>query len=306
MEVKTRSCQDNKPVIEKLFGKAVDNNAPEAEKKRVNALIEAYRRGPIVIKVGGSILDKGGKTNGSAYGFVVDDIQTLRSLDIPLVLVHGGGWELDKAMKDKGMKIEKIDGQRVSNAEAVEVIKKVMTRIGERITDSMRAAGIDAVQILGHKGVLSVEKLSEELGYVGRITYVNTEGISESISSGKVPVITPLGFSDGHVYNINADLAGGSIAGALASTRIIFITDVDGIYDKNGRYMRELSAEDIMSYLDNKAIHGGMVPKANAVLHAISNNVNASIINGNHQYSVLSHLFYRRGTGTKINVRDNE
>ncbi len=283
--------------METLLKRVLRKGAPSKDRERIEDIVETYRGGSIVIKVGESVL-RGGKN-----GNIVDNIGVLLSLGIQVILVHGGGKEIDKEMGREGLAIVKRDGFRVSDKETVNVVERVLTKIGSEVAKTLNETGIKAVQILGHEGVLNVEKFSEELGYVGIVKEVETKRIFESINSGIVPVITPLGSCNGDVYNINADFAGGSIASALGSKRVVFITDTEGIYDGINGYRRELSVGEIKSLIESGVIREGMIPKATAAMHAVENHVNASIINGIHMDSLLSHLF-RNSSGTRIDVRE--
>ncbi len=283
-------------LLERVLRKGKD--APREDLERIGSIVETYRGGSIVVKVGESAL------RGDKNGNIVDNIGVLLSLGIRIILVHGGGKEIDKEMEKRGLRIVKEDGLRVSNEETVKVVEEVLTKIGSGVIKTLKENGIDAVQILGHEGVLNVEKISEELGYVGSVKEVGTKRISESINAGIVPVITPLGSCNGHVYNINADFAGSSIASTLGSERIVFITDTDGIRDSKNTYRRELSVEELESLIKNGVISEGMIPKTKAAMHAVENHVNASIINGIHVDSMLSHLFRRNGSGTRIDRRE--
>ncbi len=277
-----------------LLRKAAPDGPTVSQTQKVGELVEAYRSDTMVIKIGGAALSE------KVDALVFDDMKLLNRLGIPMVLVHGGGKAIDRELDRLGIMAEWRSGQRVSDSATISVIADVLPRIGTEITYSFKEAGIDAVQIWGHCGVLKVERISEELGYVGRVTEVNADLISGFAKGGTIPVVTPLGFNDGHVYNINADLASSAIAGAVGAKKIIFITNVDGIFDGKS-WRSEITTDEIIALQNSRKISYGMIPKAEAVVSAVRDfKMEASIINGWKENSLLSSLFGFNVPGTEI------
>jgi acetylglutamate kinase len=290
----TRRGVGYETALAQLLRKAAPDGPPISQAQGMSEAVDSYRSGIVLIKVGGSTFSE---RRGVA---VFDDMKILNHLGIPMVLVHGGGGEIDEEMNRLGIRIERRSGQRVSNSATVSVLRRVMPRIGAAIARSLIEEGIDAEHFWGHHGILRVEKISDDLGYVGRVTEVRTDLISRFAKDGIVPVITPLGFNDGRVYNINADLASGAIAGAIGAKKIVFVTDVDGIFDgKNWR--SEITVDEIIALQNAGRISDGMIPKTEAAVSAVRDfKIGASIINGGREDSLLSSLFGFGGSGTEI------
>ena len=288
--------------VEKVAQKAFDSllrtlgHSSIRDAERIRDMVEEYRSsGGVVVKVGGSALSE------QCGPSIFDSIRVLDGLRIPLVIVHGGGKEIDEEMGRRGIDIIKDPetGQRVTNEDTVEVLKAVMPRIGLGITNSLIQENIDAQQMLGHGGVLKVMQVSETLQYVGRITRVKAGGILALAREGMVVVVTPLGYTSDHVYNINADLAASSIACALSAKRIVFVTNVNGINDGR-RWREEIRVWELKGMVRSGSITGGMIPKIEAATEAVAGGVSASIVNGKTEGSVLKHLFGSNGSGTEI------
>ena len=264
------------------------------ELNRVKVLIDAYRSdGGAVIKVGVSALSQqlGPK--------IFEHIKILDALGVPLIIVHGGGKDIDDEMNRQGLPIRKINGRRVTDEKTVKVLKAVMSKIGFQITQSLIENDIDAQHLLGHGGILQVEQLSEELMYVGRVVEIKTRGILALAKEGMIPVITPLGFKEDHVYNINADSASSGIALSVRAKKIVFVTDVNGIHNGES-WISNISLSGIKELMMSGKISGGMIPKAEAVIEAVTCGINASIINGAQDNALLAHLFGYNGCGTEI------
>jgi acetylglutamate kinase len=278
--------------FEQLFrGLNIDN---QEQKDKVVQLADSYRSGGgAVVKVGGSALSE------QCGPKIFEHIKILDGLEIPLVIVHGGGKDIDEEMKRSGLEIKKIRGQRITDERTVEILKRVMSGIGFRITQSLIEQDIDAQHLLGHGGILKVEAMSEELLYVGRVAMVKTKGILALAKEGMVPVITPLGFKDDHVYNINADVACSKIAVSINARKIIFVTNVDGIFDGSS-WRSSVTVDEILKMVAEDKITSGMIPKVEAVIEAVMGGLSASIVNGNKENALLAHLFGFNGSGTEI------
>jgi acetylglutamate kinase len=289
--------------FKKLVDALVPGGVCREERDRIAHMVRAYRRSPAVVKVGGSALSE------QCGPMVFDNIKTLGNLGIPLVIVHGGGKEIDDAMKARGLKIERRGGQRVTDGHTIAVLKDVMPRIGHEIMKSLVDENINATHVWGHGGVLVVERMSEELGFVGNVVEVlGTHGILGFARAGIIPVITPLGYSGDQVYNINADNAAARIAVALGASgksarrarKIIFVTNVAGILDGSNATIRDINVADLKALAGGSTISGGMIPKVEAAIYAVEGGVGASIIDGRKENSLLSHLLGYNGSGTEI------
>ncbi len=237
-----------------------------------------------------------------------EEMVLLQSAGLRPVIVHGGGPEITKTLEKMGRKSEFADGQRITGAEEVRVVEMVLTgRINTEIVGLINSLGGNAIGLSGKDGRLLVaHKLAPapgkpDLGFVGEIESVNSDLLDMFLERGYMPVISPVGFGmDGSSYNINADVAAGEIASACEAERLIFLTDVAGILDDDGKLISQIKAAELEAKL-GKTIRGGMHVKAQAVLHALSGGVRAvHIVDGRSPHSVVAELFTDRGVGTLV------
>ncbi len=237
-----------------------------------------------------------------------EEMVLLQSAGLRPVIVHGGGPEITRTLESLGRKSEFADGQRITGAEEIRVVEMVLTgRINTEIVGLINSLGGNAIGLSGKDGrLLLAHKLEPapgkpDLGFVGEIEAVNSDLLDMFLERSYLPVISPVGFgADGASYNINADLAAGEIAAACGAERLIFLTDVAGILDDDGNLISEIKAPDLEARL-GKSIKGGMLVKAQAVLHALAGGVRAvHIIDGRAPHSVVAELFTDRGVGTLV------
>ena len=264
--------------------------------------IKRFRSRTLVVKYGGAaMIEKEYKQS------FAEDIVLLQSLGLKPVIVHGGGPEVSKAMEQLGQQVHFIEGLRVTTEENLKVTEMVLSgTINKEIIAHLNTCGGKAVGLSGKDGHLieASKKNSPEgvdLGYVGKIEETNPEVLQILMREGYIPVISPIGLGmDGTTYNINADTAASHIAVALKAMKLIFMTDVQGIL-KGDQLCSELKHEEAAGMLESGIIQGGMKPKVEAALYAVSNGVeSAQIIRGTDPHSVIAELFTDRGIGTKI------
>ncbi|HEY6477082.1 MAG TPA: acetylglutamate kinase, partial [Polyangia bacterium] len=291
----------------------------------IGAAPEAGRRGPsgvnrpVIVEALSYIRRFAGKRAVIKYGGAAmvdpalkrsfaEEMVLLQSAGLRPVIVHGGGPEITKTLEKMGRKSEFADGQRITGAEEVRVVEMVLTgRINTEIVGLINSLGGNAIGLSGKDGRLLVaSKLvpvpgKPDLGFVGEIDAVNADLLDMFLERGYMPVISPVGFGlDGSSYNINADVAAGEIACACGAERLIFLTDVAGILDDDGKLLTEIKAADLEARL-GKSIKGGMHVKARAVLDALSGGVRAvHIVDGRAPHSVVAELFTDRGVGTLV------
>ena len=248
----------------------------------------------VVIKIG----SLGESSFGNAYvAGVLKDVQFLRRLELHPVLVHGGGKEVTEVMKSRGMRPEFYRGSRITDEAALQVLMEVMLRIGGDVVDCI---GEDAMQIAGYRGLLRVAPADPIYGYVGNVIEVDAGLLHSIIGNGKTPVITPLGFNDTQVYNVNGDMAASAVAVALKSSRLVFVTGIDGVMEEQN-LLREINGNKFGEMLRSNRINGGMEPKVSAGILAANNGVRkVSIINGTREHALLSELMSEEGTGTNV------
>jgi acetylglutamate kinase len=236
------------------------------------------------------------------------EVVLLQSAGLRPIVVHGGGPEITRTLERLGQKTEFADGQRVTGAEDVRVVEMVLTgKVNTEIVGLLNTVGGRAIGLSGKDGrLLIAHKLAPEpgkpdLGFVGEIEAVNSDVIDMVLDRGYIPVISPVGMGkDGVSYNINADVAAAEIAVATGASRLIFLTDVAGILDKDGKLITSLKGADLESGLGG-AIRGGMHVKAQAVMSALAGGVQAvHVVDGRAPYSIVAELFTDRGVGTLV------
>ena len=273
-----------------------------------NLLIEAlsyikrFNGKIVIVKYGGAAMIEEHLKQNFAL-----DIVLLQSLGMLPVIVHGGGPEVSKAMEQLGQEVSFIDGLRVTSSENLKVAEMVLSgTINKEIIAHINTFGGKAVGVSGKDGHLieagkKTHKGGIDLGFVGEIKKVNPELLMVLLKQGFLPVVSPIGLGkDGVTYNINADTTASRIAVSLGAYKIIFMTDVDGVLEKD-KLCGQLTSSVVEKMIDKKVITGGMEPKVDAGLYSVKNGVeSAQIINGTEPHSVIAELFTDQGIGTKI------
>lgn len=271
--------------------------------------IRKYADKTVVIKYGGAAM-----VDRAIRDEFMKDIALMKYVGIHPIIIHGGGPEINEMLKRVQKETEFIEGNRVSDAETVEIAEMVLSaKINKSIVADLNKLGAKAVGLSGKDGGLItaqkkyIEKGGEkiDIGFVGEITKINRELIDLLAKEHYIPVISSIGIGEaGETYNINADYVAGEVAAAVGAHRLIFLTDVDGVYqdfnDKNS-LIAEMSVATAQSYIDSGIINGGMIPKVNTCLEAIDRGVDHVIIlNGQIRHSILLELFTEEGCGTMI------
>ncbi len=271
--------------------------------------IRKYADKTVVIKYGGAAM-----VDRAIRDEFMKDIALMKYVGIHPIIIHGGGPEINEMLKRVQKETEFIEGNRVSDAETVEIAEMVLSaKINKSIVADLNKLGAKAVGLSGKDGGLItaqkkyIEKNGEkiDIGFVGEITKINRELIDLLAKEHYIPVISSIGIGEaGETYNINADYVAGEVAAAVGAHRLIFLTDVDGVYqdfnDKNS-LIAEMSVATAQSYIDSGIINGGMIPKVNTCLEAIDRGVDHVIIlNGQIRHSILLELFTEEGCGTMI------
>ncbi len=235
------------------------------------------------------------------------DVVLLKYVGMNPVIVHGGGPEITRFMEKMGKKSEFVNGVRVTDAETVEMAEMVLSgKISKSIVSMINHAGGRAVSLSGKDGNLILAKRlrggRKDMGFVGQITGINPAIIESLDKSGFIPVISSIAAGEeAESLNINADEAASAIAVALKAIKLIYLTDVDGIQDKDGELLARLSLSDTKALIRKKVIVGGMLPKAKCCMEAVANGVmSAHVIDGRIMHSVLLELFTDTGIGTMI------
>ena len=245
------------------------------------------------------------------------DIVLLKQVGIHPVVVHGGGPQIGQMLERLKVKSEFVDGLRVTDAATVEIVEMVLSgAINKQIVHVINAAGGMAVGLSGKDGgLIQARKLRRtrrdkdsniesilDLGFVGEPQLVNPQVLTPLEQSGMIPVIAPIGVgANGETYNINADTAAGAVAAALGASRLLLLTDVVGVLDKQGELIPDLTARQAQALMSDGTITGGMIPKLETCLDAVQKGVDAAVIlDGRVPHAMLLEIFTEQGPGTII------
>jgi acetylglutamate kinase len=266
--------------------------------EEVQKYLEKYNDEYIVIKCGGSVL-----IDQNLFDIFIKDISTLNKLGFTPIIVHGGGKRISNKLNEIGLESKFIKGLRVTDKETIKVVEEVLIDFNKEIINALDKQNCESQSINSKENnILTVVQENEELGFVGSPTNVDQSIIDKIIADKKVPIIAPLGLDkNDQTYNVNADTAAGYIAKKINARRLIILSDVEGVLDKNKNLIPEINSESIKELIDNETITGGMIPKINNCLDVASNGVKGVvIIDGRKNHSVLFELLSDGGSGTLI------
>lgn len=266
--------------------------------------IRQYAGKTIVVKYGGNaMLDEGLKAA------VMQDIVLMRYVGINPILVHGGGPEISDAMQRMGKTPEFVGGLRVTDAETMEIVEMVLTgKTNKNIVAHLNQQGAQAVGLSGKDGnlICAVKETTKgDIGFVGRVTQINPALIHTLTDAGYIPVISSVALGeDGASYNVNADTVAGELAAALKATKLVMMTDVEGIYqdfsDKES-LITEMTVKDARQLITDGVVEKGMIPKVEACMTALAGGVErAHILDGRLPHALLIETFTDQGIGTMI------
>lgn len=264
--------------------------------------IKRYTGKTVVIKYGGNAM-----INEHLKQQVMEDIVLLWLIGVRVVLVHGGGPEINDLMSKLGKEAVFVDGLRVTDKETVDIVQMVLAgKVNKTLVNLLEMKGGKAIGLSGMDGRLIEAKIkNEKLGYVGEITRINIRPVADLLENGYIPVISTLGCDkQGNTYNINGDTAAAQIAGALGAERLIMMTDIAGILrdkDDESSLIPEISINEAEKLYDEGIISGGMIPKVECCVEAIHKGVkNVVIMDGRVPHSILMELLTDEGAGTMV------
>ena len=275
--------------------KILPENGPPINE--VSKYIEKYKSDLIVIKYGGNVfIDK------KIFNNFITDVSVLNKLGLSIIVVHGGGPRIKKELEKSNIQSKFIRGLRVTDEKIINIVENVLIDFNNDIVNSLKKVGSKAVSIhTKNNNVIKVIPEAEELGFVGIPSKINNDIILNIIKEKKIPIISPLGLKKDQAYNINGDIAAGAIAKSLKCRRLLLMTNVEGVLDKNKKLIEEISSTKILEMIKDEIITGGMIPKINTCLDAVSNEVTAvGIIDARPRHSILFELFSDKGSGTLI------
>ena len=283
--------------------------------KKAEVLIEAlpyiqkFNRKIIVVKYGGSAM-----SNVELQKNVIKDVTLLKLVGFKPIIVHGGGKEISRWVGKVGMEPKFINGLRVTDAETMEIAEMVLNKVNKSLVTMVEELGVKAVGVSGKDGgLLQVEKKysdGQDIGFVGEITNVDPKVLYDLLEKDFLPIVAPIGMDDKfQTYNINADDAACAIAKAVQADKLVFLTDIEGLYrdinDKSS-FISRISASAADELIASGIIGGGMLPKLNNCTSAIKNGVNrVHILDGRILHCLLLEIFTNQGIGTAI-INDEE
>ena len=264
--------------------------------------IKKYSGKTVVVKYGGNAM-----INEQLKQQVMEDIVLLWLIGVKVVLVHGGGPEINETMEKLGKKAVFVDGLRVTDKETVDIVQMVLAgKVNKTLVNLLQAKGGHAVGLSGMDGgMIEATMKNEALGYVGKITKIRTQPIEDLLEKNYIPVISTVA-SDrhGNSYNINGDTAAAHIAGALGAERLIMMTDIAGILmdkDDPSTLIPQITVAEAKKQYDDNVISGGMIPKVDCCIEALEHGVNNVIImDGRIPHSILMELLTDEGAGTMV------
>ena len=283
--------------------------------KKAEVLIEAlpyiqkFNRKIIVVKYGGSAM-----SNEELQKNVIKDVTLLKLVGFKPIIVHGGGKEISRWVGKVGKEAEFVNGLRVTDEETMEIAAMVLSKVNKRLVTMVQELGVKAVGVSGKDGgLLHVDKKyadGKDIGFVGDIKHVDPKILYDLLERDFLPIVAPIGLDDNFdTFNINADDAACAIAKAVGADKLVFLTDIEGLYkdinDKNS-FISRITASEADDLISEGFIGGGMLPKLNNCTSAIKNGVNrVHILDGRIPHCLLLEIFTNEGVGTAI-IKDED
>ncbi len=286
-------------------GASQDENWTRTAETLARALLDIRRHSGriVVIKLGGAAM-----ANDAALDRFALDVTLLRQCGVRVVVVHGGGPQINGMLDRLGIPARFVGGHRVTDPATLEVVEMVLAgAVNKRVVSAICRQGARAVGISGKDGnLLSASRRhaadGSDIGFVGAPAEIDTRVLEDLIRSELIPVVAPVAFGkDGETYNVNADTAAGALAAALQAARLLLLTDVEGVLDRDGKLLRSVTAEEAVRLMADGTIGSGMIPKVRTACDAVEAGVRAAVIlDGRSTHATLLELFTDRGAGTLI------
>ncbi len=262
--------------------------------------IKAFAGATFVIKYGGAAMEE-----ESLKKEFAKDVVLLKYVGINPIVVHGGGPEIGRLLKELKIPSAFIDGLRVTDQKTLEIAEMVLSgHVNKEIVKNINDMGGKAIGLSGKDGRLLVAEQvkNKEIGFVGEVVNVNVDILKDISRHGYIPVVAPIADGvDGHSYNVNADTAAGSIAKAMSAEKLILLTDVEGVLDREGKLFSTLKESEVMKLVENKTVSGGMIPKVTCCIDAVRAGVKEThVVDGRVPHAILLEIFTDSGVGTEI------
>ena len=266
--------------------------------QEIKKYVKKYSKEKIVIKCGGRIL-----LDPDLFNNFINDITILKKLGLTPIVVHGGGPRIKKKLDELNIETKFIMGLRVTDEKIIKIVEDVMIEFNKEIVDAIKKKACKAKSItIKENNTIYVKQKNKELGYVGIPTKIDVDLIKNLIKEDCIPIVSPMGLDEKkQVYNINADTAAGALATSLKSRRLMLMTDVEGVYDKNKKLISEIKSSEAEKLIYDETISEGMIPKIRTCINAVNNGVRGVVvIDGRKPHSILFELFSDKGSGTLI------
>jgi acetylglutamate kinase len=266
--------------------------------EEVKRYLEKYNNEFIVIKCGGSVL-----VNPKLFEIFIKDVVVLKKLGFNPIIVHGGGKRINNRLSELNIKSNFIKGLRVTDKNIINIVEDVLIDFNKEIVAALKNQSCESRRITSKEyNIITVKPEGNELGFVGTPTHVKVNVLKEIIKVNEVPVIAPLGLNESNqTFNINADTVAGAIAKELKARRLMIISDVEGVLDREKKLISEINSQQAKELIDQEVISSGMIPKINNCLDVASNGVKGVvIIDGRKNHSLLFELLSDKGSGTLI------
>tara|TARA_B100001093_G_C26719128_1_gene967020 strand:+ start:283 stop:1137 length:855 start_codon:yes stop_codon:yes gene_type:complete len=268
--------------------------------EKAKEFIESYQKKKIILKYGGQVMATDHLSKAFAQDAALCQIAGLKP-----IVIHGGGPQIKRRLKEKNIESKFILGLRVTDAKVIKIVEEVLlNEINPDLVNTIKKYGVasEPVTVKNNNIIHVVKAINEELGFVANPEEINLKLLNSIINRDTIPVIAPMGIdSKGQVYNINADTAAGLVANKMLVERLLLMTDVPGVNDKNGKLISKLTIAEAELLIKNETITGGMIPKIQTCISAIQKGVKGVvIIDGRKPHAVLYELFSSEGAGTLI------
>ena len=263
----------------------------------VKKYLEKYSKERIVIKCGGSVL-----IDPNLFNLFISDVVVMKKLGLTPTIVHGGGKRINNKLKELNIESNFIKGLRVTDNNTIKIVEDVLIEFNKEIVNALKNKSCDARSFTTKEyNIILVKPERRELGFVGMPTEINVNVLDKIIKANEIPVIAPMGLKDNKPFNINADIVAGAIAKKLKSRRLLLMTDIEGVIDRNNKLVSEITPHIAKKMINEEVIKGGMIPKINTCIDAVNNGVRGVvIIDGRKPHSILFELFSDKGSGTLI------
>ena len=271
-------------------------NAPNIS--QIPKYVNKYKKEKIVIKCGGKVL-----IDPDLFNKFIEDIAILYKLGLTIIIVHGGGPRIKIKLAKLNIESQFINGLRVTDKQTMVIVEKALTDFNSEIVEKLQKKNCKAEGLnVSINNVFIVEQENKDLDFVGKPKKILNNKIQTIINKQLIPILSPMGKDEeGQKYNINADTAAVAIAKSLKSRRLLLMTDVEGVYDKNKKLINEINPTEAKDLIDKKIVQGGMIPKLLNSIDAVENGVKGVvIIDGRKLHSILYEIFSDEGAGTLV------